>query len=74
MLVLSREKNESIVINGNVTVTVVDIVVKDEQGHLIRCVEARVRLGIVAPREVPVYPHEVYEAICKSPPENPKPS
>ncbi|HMC66609.1 MAG TPA: carbon storage regulator CsrA [Gemmataceae bacterium] len=51
MLVLSRKKNESIVINNNVTVTVVEI-----RGE-------KVRLGIVAPREVPVHRQEVLEAI-----------
>ena len=51
MLVLSRKKNESIVINNDVTVTVVEI-----RGD-------KVRLGIVAPKEVPVHRQEVYEAI-----------
>jgi carbon storage regulator len=51
MLVLSRKKNESIVINDNVTVTVVEI-----RGD-------KVRLGIVAPKEVPVHRQEVFEAI-----------
>jgi carbon storage regulator len=51
MLVLSRKKNESIVINNDVTVTVVEI-----RGD-------KVRLGIVAPKEVPVHRQEVYDAI-----------
>ena len=51
MLVLSRKKNESIVINNDITVTVVEI-----RGD-------KVRLGIVAPKEVPVHRQEVYEAI-----------
>jgi carbon storage regulator len=51
MLVLPRKKHESIVINNNITVTVVDI--RDD----------RVRLGIVAPKEEPVHRQEVYEAI-----------
>ncbi len=51
MLVLSRKKNESIVINNDVTVTVVEI-----RGD-------KVRLGIVAPKEVSVHRQEVYEAI-----------
>lgn len=50
MLVLSRKKNESIVIN-NITVTVVEI-----RGD-------KVRLGIIAPKEVPVHRQEVYDAI-----------
>src|SRR5260370_31094340 len=51
MLVLSRKKNESIVINNDITVTVVEI-----RGD-------KVRLGIVAPKDVPVHREEVYEAI-----------
>ncbi len=53
MLVLSRKKNESIVINDNITVVVVEI-----RGD-------KVRLGIEAPKEVPVHRREVYEAICR---------
>ena len=51
MLVLSRKKNESIVINNDITVTVVEI-----RGD-------KVRLGINAPTEIPVHRQEVYEAI-----------
>jgi carbon storage regulator len=51
MLVLSRKLNEKIVINNVVTVTVVEI-----RGD-------KVRLGIVAPKDVPVHRQEVYEAI-----------
>jgi len=51
MLVLSRKKNESIVINNDIIITVVEI-----RGD-------KVRLGIVAPKEVPVHRQEVYEAI-----------
>jgi carbon storage regulator len=54
MLVLSRKKNESIVINNDITVTVVEI-----RGD-------KVRLGIVAPKEVPVHRQEVYDAIHAS--------
>jgi carbon storage regulator len=50
MLVLSRKKNESVFI-GDVTVTVVEI-----RGD-------RVRLGIVAPKEVPVHRQEICDAI-----------
>ena len=46
MLVLSRKKNESIVINNDIIVTVVEI-----RGD-------KVRLGIVAPKEVPVHREE----------------
>ena len=51
MLVLSRKKNESIVINNDITVVVVEI-----RGD-------KVRLGINAPSEIPVHRKEVYEAI-----------
>ena len=51
MLVLSRQRDESIVINDNVVVTIVDI-----RGD-------KVRLGIEAPQEIPVHRREVYEAI-----------
>lgn len=51
MLALSRKKNEALVINNNVEITVLEI--KGEQ----------VKLGITAPREVPVYRKEVYEQI-----------
>ncbi|MCA9028601.1 MAG: carbon storage regulator CsrA [Planctomycetaceae bacterium] len=51
MLVLSRKKNESIVIDDQIKITVVEI-----RGD-------KVRLGIEAPREVPVHRSEVYEAI-----------
>jgi len=47
MLALSRKKNEALVINNNVEITVLEI--KGEQ----------VKLGITAPREVPVYRKEV---------------
>lgn len=51
MLVLSRQRDESIIIGDNVQVTIVDI-----RGD-------KVRLGIVAPAEVPVHRKEVYDAI-----------
>ena len=51
MLVLSRKKNESIVINNDITVVVVEI-----RGD-------KVRLGVEAPKEVPVHRKEVYDAI-----------
>jgi carbon storage regulator len=57
MLVLSRKKSESIVINNDITVTVVEI-----RGD-------KVRLGIVAPKEVPVHRQEVYDAIHGKPEE-----
>jgi carbon storage regulator len=51
MLVLSRKKNESIVIDDTIIVTVVEI-----RGD-------KVRLGIQAPKEVPVHRSEVHAAI-----------
>ena len=57
MLVLSRKESESIVIGGDIVVTVIDI-----RG-------GKVRLGIEAPKEVPVNRREIHEAIraCEAP-------
>jgi len=54
MLVLSRKKNESIVINNDITIVVVEI-----RGD-------KVRLGVEAPKEVPVHRREVYDAIQRA--------
>jgi len=51
MLVLSRKKDEKIVIGDNISIMVVEI-----RGD-------KVRLGIEAPREVSVHRREVYDAI-----------
>ncbi len=51
MLVLSRQRDESIIIGDNIVITIVDI-----RGD-------KVRLGIDAPTEIPVHRQEVYEAI-----------
>ena len=51
MLVLSRQRDESIIIGDNIIVTIVDI-----RGE-------KVRLGIDAPTEIPVHRREVHEAI-----------
>jgi carbon storage regulator len=51
MLVLSRQRDESIVIGNNIVVTIVDI-----RGD-------KVRLGIDAPSEIPVHRQEVFDAI-----------
>jgi len=51
MLVLSRQKDESIMIGDDVEITIVDV-----RGD-------KVRLGITAPKEIPVHRMEVYEAI-----------
>lgn len=69
MLVLTRKKNESIVIDDVIKVTVVEI-----RGD-------KVRLGIEAPREVDVHRQEVYDQIhgrrqedeTPPPPQGPKP-
>ena len=54
MLALSRKKSEALIINNNIEITVLEI--KGEQ----------VKLGISAPREVPVYRKEVYVQIQDS--------
>ena len=51
MLALSRKKTEAIVINNNIEITILEI--KGEQ----------VKIGISAPKEVPVYRKEVYVQI-----------
>lgn len=47
MLVLTRKLGQKIVINGNITITVVDVGA------------GKVRIGIDAPREVPIYRQEL---------------
>jgi carbon storage regulator len=51
MLVLSRHRDESIIIGDDIVITIVDI-----RGD-------KVRLGIDAPQDIPVHRQEVYEAI-----------
>ena len=51
MLVLSRQKNESIMIGDDIEITVVDV-----RGD-------KVRLGITAPKDISVHRREVYETI-----------
>ncbi len=53
MLILSRKKDESIIIGDNIEISIVDI----KGDH--------VKLGINAPKDVKVYRQEVYEAIQK---------
>lgn len=48
MLALSRKRGESLIIGNNVEVTILDV--KNEQ----------VKIGISAPREVPIYRKEVW--------------
>ena len=59
MLVLSRKKNESIVIDENIVVTVIEI-----RGD-------KVRLGIEAPTEIGVHRSEVWAAIQAGQPQTP---
>lgn len=59
MLVLSRKKDESIVINNDITLVVVEI-----RGD-------KVRLGVEAPKEVPVHRKEVYDAIKRNEQQSP---
>lgn len=54
MLALSRKKNEALLINNNIEITILEI--KGEQ----------VKLGISAPKDVPVYRKEVYLQIQNS--------
>ena len=54
MLVLARKKNESIRINDDITIVVVEI-----RGD-------KVRLGVEAPKEVTVHRSEVYDAIKRN--------
>ena len=54
MLVLSRKRNEKIVIGENITVTVLEV--RGDQ----------VQIGIDAPRSIPVHRHVIYEEIKSS--------
>ena len=54
MLALSRRKNEAIVIDNNIEITILEV--KGDQ----------VKIGINAPKEVPVYRKEVYMQIQES--------
>jgi carbon storage regulator len=56
MLVLSRKKNESIVINDDITLTIVEI-----RGD-------KVRIGVEAKPEIPVHRKEVWDAIHRHEP------
>ena len=51
MLALSRKKGEAIVVNNNVEITILEV--KGDQ----------VKIGVTAPKEVPVYRKEVYMQI-----------
>lgn len=61
MFVLSRHRNESIIIGDDIVITVIDI-----RGD-------KVRLGIEAPQEVSALRREVYEAIKRETPQPEQP-
>ena len=54
MLVLSRRRNESIILNDNIEVRILDIT------------RHHVKIGIQAPRSVPVYRKEIYDQIARA--------
>ncbi|MCR9200140.1 MAG: carbon storage regulator CsrA [Planctomycetaceae bacterium] len=60
MLVLSRKKDEKIVIGDSITLMVIEI-----RGD-------KVRLGIDAPRDVTVHREEIYDAIKRESSEQPR--
>lgn len=51
MLVLSRKRDEQIIIGGNIVITVIEV-----RGD-------KVRLGIQAPQDIPVHRQEIYDAL-----------
>jgi len=51
MLALTRKKNEAIIVNNNIEITILEV--KGDQ----------VKIGISAPKEVPIYRKEVYVQI-----------
>jgi len=61
MLVLSRQRDESIMIGDDVEIIIVDV-----RGD-------KVRLGITAPKEIPVHRREIYDAIQREKKESQKP-
>ena len=58
MLVLSRQRDESIMIGDNVEIIIVDV-----RGD-------KVRLGITAPKNIPVHRREIYDAIQREKDQN----
>ncbi len=58
MLVLSRQRDESIMIGDDVEITIVDV-----RGD-------KVRLGITAPKQIPVHRREIYDAIQREKDDN----
>ena len=61
MLVLSRQRDESIMIGDNVEIIIVDV-----RGD-------KVRLGITAPKDIPVHRREIYDAIQREKSEKKEP-
>ena len=61
MLVLSRQKDESIMIGDDVEIIIVDV-----RGD-------KVRLGITAPKSIPVHRREIYDAIQREKADNKEP-
>lgn len=51
MLILSRKRDEKIIIDGSIEITIVEV-----KGDYVK-------LGIVAPKEVKVYRHEVFKSV-----------
>ncbi len=60
MLVLSRQRDESIMIGDDVEIIIVDV-----RGD-------KVRLGITAPKDIPVHRREIYDAIKREKGQNPE--
>ena len=58
MLVLSRQRDESIMIGDDVEIIIVDV-----RGD-------KVRLGITAPKSIPVHRREIYDAIQREKTDN----
>jgi len=61
MLVLTRQKDESIIIGDDIEITIIDVRGK------------KVRLGITAPKNIPIHRKEVYDVIQKENAEKTKP-
>jgi len=60
MLCLSRKRNERIIINDNITITIIEI-----RGD-------KVRIGVEAPRDITIHREEVYLAIARNQDESPE--
>jgi carbon storage regulator len=60
MLILNRSRGEEVIINDNIRIAIVDVI-PAEKGRGFK-----VRLGVDAPKEIPVHRREVYDAIKRS--------